>query len=131
MLHAACRRSTNSFRRKLFGQATGEAAEEVTEQTTEDSVRVHPLSAFRRYWDIIVILLVLYTILVLPFRAAFYLDYYHDLDEHHNLLQQLQVRLALLLSPSLSKQLPLSPIRNIASDSSFFGQMPIIRLCGW
>jgi hypothetical protein len=39
-------------------------------------VRVHPLSNFRRYWDLATIALTLYTVLVLPFRAAFYWDYY-------------------------------------------------------
>ncbi len=58
---------------------------------TEIKVGVHPLSAFRKYWEIATILLVIYTVLVLPFRAAFYLDYYRDLDERHNLFQQLQV----------------------------------------
>ena len=58
---------------------------------TGNDVRVHPLSAFRKYWEITTILLVVYTVLVLPFRAAFYLDFYKDLEHSHNIIQQLQV----------------------------------------
>lgn len=86
------RRTTNSFKRKLFGQSTADDDDFVPIEKSEDDVRVHPLSAFRKYWEIVTICLVIYTVLVLPFRAAFYLDFYEELDRHHNLFQQLQVR---------------------------------------
>ena len=35
--------------------------------------------------------LVAYTVVVLPFRAAFFWEYYHQLDMYHHLWQQLQV----------------------------------------
>lgn len=37
----------------------------------------------------------IYTLLVLPFRAAFYWEYYRDLEMHHNVIEQLEVRSAL------------------------------------
>ena len=87
------RRSTTSFRRKLFGQPTNTDDEAVAVTFTEggDRVAVHPLSSFRKYWEIATILLVVYTVVVLPFRAAFYVDYYRDLEEEHNLISQLEV----------------------------------------
>ena len=85
------RRSTNSFRRKLFGQPNDSDGEPVTRLVSAASVRVHPHSTFRKYWEIATILLVIYTVFVLPFRAAFYLDYYKELETRHHLIQQLQV----------------------------------------
>ena len=85
------RRSTNSFKRKLFGQSEADADNLTPAVKTDDDVRIHPLSAFRKYWEIVTIVLVVYTVLILPFRAAFYLDFYKDLDHGHNLFQQLQV----------------------------------------
>ena len=45
----------------------------------------------RRNWDITAIALTIYTLLVLPFRAAFYWEYYRDLEMHHNVIEQLEV----------------------------------------
>ena len=64
------RRSSESFRKKLFGQARDEAAEEIIQANTERHVRVHPLSSFRWWWDMTTIVLVAYTVVVLPFRGA-------------------------------------------------------------
>jgi len=88
-----CRRSTNSFRTKLFGQAKRVPGEEIIDDVGMEynSVRVHPLSNFRRYWDLAAIALTIHTVLVLPFRAAFYWDYYRELEAHHTILEQLQV----------------------------------------
>lgn len=36
-------------------------------------------------------MLVAYTVVALPFRAAFFWEYYHQLDMYHHLWQQLQV----------------------------------------
>ena len=47
----------------------------------------------RNYWDIALILLVAWTVVVLPIRAAFAPDYYKDLEINHNLFQQLEVGL--------------------------------------
>lgn len=88
------RRSTNSFRTKLFGQAKRVPGEEDIIESTgtvSDSVRVHPLSNFRRYWDLAAIALTIHTVLVLPFRAAFFWDYYRELEAHHTIWEQLQV----------------------------------------
>ncbi len=90
-----CRRSTNSFRTKLFGQAKRVPGQEIiidAVSTASDRVRVHPLSSFRRYWDLTAIALTIHTVLVLPFRAAFFWDYYRELEAHHTILEQLQVR---------------------------------------
>ena len=77
----ACRR-TNSFRTKLFGQSKRAAGDEIVNTLPDahqrNSVRVHPLSSFRRYWDLTTIALTMYTVLVLPFRAAFFWDYYRS-----------------------------------------------------
>ncbi len=62
-----------------------------TTGTVSDSVRVHPLSNFRRYWDLTAIAFTIHTILVLPFRAAFFWDYYRELEAHHTIWEQLQV----------------------------------------
>ncbi|BDA48837.1 Potassium/sodium hyperpolarization-activated cyclic nucleotide-gated channel [Coccomyxa sp. Obi] len=89
-----CRRSTNSFRTKLFGQAKRVPGEEIVDASVtagSDRVRVHPLSNFRRYWDLTAIALTIHTVLVLPFRAAFFWDYYRELEAHHTILEQLQV----------------------------------------
>lgn len=56
-----------------------------------DCVRVHPHSNFRRYWDLAAIALTIHTIVFLPFRAAFFWDYYRDLEAHHTIVEQLQV----------------------------------------
>lgn len=40
---------------------------------------------------------VFYTIIMLPLRAAFYWEYYRDLGHHHNVFQQLKVRLSVHL----------------------------------
>lgn len=45
------RRSTNSFRKKLFGQDRDENAEEIITQQTSNNVWIHPLSKFRDGWD--------------------------------------------------------------------------------
>lgn len=37
---------------------------------------IHPMSVFRYYWDLTVFLLVAYTMLVTPFRLAYYWN--HD-----------------------------------------------------
>ena len=78
----ACRR-TNSFRTKLFGQSKRVAGDEIVNSASDavyehGNVRVHPLSNFRRYWDLTTIALTMYTVLVLPFRAAFFWDYYRS-----------------------------------------------------
>ena len=147
------RRSTTSFKRKLFGQADGaEVTPDLVSQHTEDTVRVHPLSRFRNGWDSTTLgeqsvlpdhifpklcqptlslcqttrskqrnapahaavsremallygslsnlslgltpvhaVLVAFTVVVLPFRAAFISEFYRQLDMHHHLWQQLQV----------------------------------------
>lgn len=54
-------------------------------------VRIHPLSAFKRYWDLAIVIMVAYTVVVLPVRCAFSWDYYHALDAGHNLFHQLAV----------------------------------------
>jgi hypothetical protein len=46
----------------------GEEEEAAVATVSEKDVRVHPLSSFRKYWEIVTILLVIYTVLVLPFR---------------------------------------------------------------
>ncbi|KAK9806501.1 hypothetical protein WJX73_004260 [Symbiochloris irregularis] len=84
------RRSTNSFRKKLFGQDRDENAEEIITQQSSNNVWIHPLSKFRDGWDTTTLILVVYTVLVLPFRAAFFFDYYKDLEHDHNLFLQLQ-----------------------------------------
>ena len=40
------------------------------------------------------IVLTMWTLLVLPFRAAFYWEYYRELEMHHNVVQQLEARSA-------------------------------------
>lgn len=45
------RRSTNSFRKKLFGQDRDENAEEIITQQSTNNVSIHPLSKFRDGWD--------------------------------------------------------------------------------
>ena len=40
------------------------------------------------------IILTMWTLLVLPFRAAFYWEYYRELEMHHNVIQQLEARAA-------------------------------------
>ena len=40
------------------------------------------------------IFLTMWTLLVLPFRAAFYWEYYRELEMHHNIVQQLEARAA-------------------------------------
>ena len=45
----------------------------------------------RRNWDLTAIALTIYTLLVLPFRAAFYWEYYQDLEMHHSIIEQLEV----------------------------------------
>ena len=47
--------------------------------------------AHRRNWDLTAIALTIYTLLVLPFRAAFYWEYYRDLEMHHSIIEQLEV----------------------------------------
>ncbi|CAL8463290.1 g2824 [Coccomyxa elongata] len=91
--HAQLRRSTNSFRTTLFGQVKRVPGEEIIDavSTATDRVRVHSLSSFRRYWDLTAIALTIHTVLVLPFRAAFFWDYYRELEAHHTILEQLQV----------------------------------------
>lgn len=109
-----CRRSTNSFRTKLFGQAKRVPGEEIIDAvpTASNRVRVHPLSNFRRYWDLTAIVLTIHTVLVLPFRAAFFWDYYRELEARHTILEQLQVRLkAHLIRASLEKYVKLHAIK--------------------
>lgn len=43
------------------------------------------------------IVLTMWTLLVLPFRAAFYWGYYRELEMHHNVIQQLEARAAACL----------------------------------
>ena len=57
-----------------------------------DHVRIHPLSSFKRYWDLAIVVMVAYTVVALPVRCAFSWDYYHALDAGHNLFHQLAVR---------------------------------------
>ena len=57
-----------------------------------DYVRIHPLSSFKRYWDLAIVVMVAYTVVALPVRCAFSWDYYHALDAGHNLFHQLAVR---------------------------------------
>ena len=91
----ACRRSTASFRRKLFGHEQQAGFEDtiITQDQSKHNVRVHPLSAFKRYWDFAIVVMVAYTVVVLPVRCAFSWDYYHALDAGHNIFHQLAVRL--------------------------------------
>ena len=88
-----CRRSTASFRKKLFGHEKQEDYEEdiIARDSGSTNVRVHPLSHFKRYWDMAIVCMVAYTIVVLPVRCAFSWDYYHQLDAGHNLFHQLAV----------------------------------------
>ncbi|CAL5223621.1 g6162 [Coccomyxa viridis] len=74
----------------------GEEDDFIREAATE-GVRVHPLSLFRRNWDLTAIALTIYTLLVLPFRAAFYWEYYRDLEMHHSIIEQLEVDWMLLI----------------------------------
>ena len=94
--HIICRRSTASFRRKLFGHEQQEGYDDniITQDQSKDHVRVHPLSAFKRYWDLAIVIMVAYTVVVLPVRCAFSWDYYHALDAGHNIFHQLAVSLA-------------------------------------
>jgi hypothetical protein len=85
------RRSTNSFRRKLFGQAFEEEVEDMVDVRSVHQVRIHPLSVFRFYWDLVIVVVVIYAVIMLPLRAAFYWDYYRDLGHHHNLFEQIRV----------------------------------------
>jgi hypothetical protein len=59
--------------------------------TSNNEVRVHPLSFFRFYWDVAIMAAVFYTVIMLPLRAAFYWEYYRDLGHHHNVFQQIKV----------------------------------------
>lgn len=94
----ARRRSTASFRKKLFGHEQPEGYEDniITQDLSVNNVRVHPLSAFKRYWDLAIVIMVAYTVVVLPVRCALSWDYYHALDAGHNIFHQLAVRLSLL-----------------------------------
>jgi len=94
-LKRARRRSTASFRRKLFGHEQQEGFEDniITQDQSMHNVRVHPLSAFKRYWDLAIVVMVAYTVVVLPVRCAFSWDYYHALDAGHNIFHQLAVRI--------------------------------------
>ncbi|DBB03995.1 TPA: SCF ubiquitin ligase complex subunit [Trebouxia sp. C0004] len=85
------RRSTASFRRKLFGheQQAGFEDNIISQDQSMHNVRVHPLSAFKRYWDLAIVVMVAYTVVVLPVRCAFSWDYYHALDAGHNIFHQL------------------------------------------
>ncbi|KAL0040935.1 hypothetical protein WJX79_010523 [Trebouxia sp. C0005] len=87
------RRSTASFRKKLFGheQQAGFEDNIITQDQSKHNVRVHPLSAFKRYWDLAIVFMVAYTVVVLPVRCAFSWDYYHALDAGHNIFHQLAV----------------------------------------
>ena len=89
-----CRRSTASFRKKLFGHEQQEGYEDniITQDMSIDYVRIHPLSSFKRYWDLAIVVMVAYTVVALPVRCAFSWDYYHALDAGHNLFHQLAVR---------------------------------------
>lgn len=89
-----CRRSTASFRKKLFGHEQQEGYEDniITQDMSVDYVRIHPLSSFKRYWDLAIVIMVAYTVVALPVRCAFSWDYYHALDAGHNLFHQLAVR---------------------------------------
>lgn len=75
----------------MFGQQAGRDEDGIAAIPASNTVRVHPQSALRRYWETTIIALTGYTIVVLPFRAAFHLEYYRDLGYHHNLIQQIQV----------------------------------------
>ena len=49
----------------------------------------------RRNWDLAAIVLTMWTLLVLPFRAAFYWEYYQRFFEmHHSIIEQLEVTAA-------------------------------------
>lgn len=89
-----CRRSTASFRKKLFGHEQQEGYEDniITQDMSVNYVRIHPLSSFKRYWDLAIVVMVAYTVVALPVRCAFSWDYYHALDAGHNLFHQLAVR---------------------------------------
>lgn len=89
-----CRRSTASFRKKLFGHVQQEGYEDniITQDMSTDDIRIHPLSSFKRYWDLAIVVMVAYTVVALPVRCAFSWDYYHALDAGHNLFHQLAVR---------------------------------------
>lgn len=79
----------------MFGheQQAGFEDNIITQDQSKDNVRVHPLSAFKRYWDLAIVVMVAYTVVVLPVRCAFSWDYYHALDAGHNIFHQLAVRL--------------------------------------
>ncbi|KAK9819773.1 hypothetical protein WJX72_002193 [[Myrmecia] bisecta] len=84
------RRRTDSFRRKLFGVPQGQGVELTEESVNVDSVRVHPLSHFRRYWDACIILMVIYSVVVLPVRAAFWHDYWAHLPHVNSIWGQIR-----------------------------------------
>ena len=67
----------------------------ISHDSSPDIVRVHPLSHFKRYWDMAIVCMVAYTVVVLPVRCAFSWDYYHQLDAGHNLFHQLAVSLCM------------------------------------
>ena len=117
-----CRRSTASFRRKLFGHEQQEGYNDniITQDQSKDHVRVHPLSAFKRYWDLAIVIMVAYTVVALPVRCAFSWDYYHALDAGHNIFHQLAVRLKrdLFLGPICYIGLPVGSGKQLGTCSS-------------
>lgn len=53
--------------------------------TAAQLLLIHPLSMFRYYWDLLVFLLVLYTVYMLPYRLGFY---WHAMTASHPSPQQ-------------------------------------------
>ncbi len=101
------RQGSDVFAEQLFGSPRGPTHEQIETAKTTKTVRIHPLSMFRKYWDFAVIICVIFSVIVLPFRAAFYWDVW-DHGNNHGLLF-IQIRVGLFYK--ILQYRPASPLR--------------------
>ncbi|KAK9863077.1 hypothetical protein WJX84_002556 [Apatococcus fuscideae] len=84
------RQGTELFSQQLFGTPHGISTEHLETAKSPEAVRIHPLSLFRKYWDFVVIICVIFSVVVLPFRAAFYWDYWDHGNNRGLLFHQIR-----------------------------------------
>lgn len=86
------REGNDMFAQQLFGSPKTTSTDHFEAEKALKTVRIHPLSLFRKYWDFAVIICVIFSVVVLPFRAAFYWDTWDHGSNHGILLHQIRVR---------------------------------------
>ncbi|KAK9836780.1 hypothetical protein WJX74_007908 [Apatococcus lobatus] len=86
----APREGSDVFAQQLFGSPKTTSTDHYEPAKALKTVRIHPLSLFRKYWDFAVIICVVFSVIVLPFRAAFYWDTWDHGTNHGILFHQIR-----------------------------------------